>query len=160
MPSFAERRSKRVISSVGRASALQAECRRFDSVITHHFFGYLIRQIFCAVVAQLVRVPACHAGGRGFEPRPPRQNLNRAQWVRFFCVWQTRQGAWFTHAPYILRQHAKGSLKTLLWFSGCLLMCVCFGFFVFCIMRVMRLRKLQAVVLPMRPLCWQRFCRL
>nr|DAR66428.1 MAG TPA: hypothetical protein [Caudoviricetes sp.]DAR90836.1 MAG TPA: hypothetical protein [Caudoviricetes sp.] len=25
----------RVISSVGRASALQAECRRFDSVITH-----------------------------------------------------------------------------------------------------------------------------
>lgn len=28
-------RDTRVISSVGRASALQAECRRFDSVITH-----------------------------------------------------------------------------------------------------------------------------
>ena len=29
---------QRVISSVGRASALQAECRRFDSVITHQVF--------------------------------------------------------------------------------------------------------------------------
>ena len=55
----------RALSSVGRASALQAECRRFDPVSAH--------QIFCdAAVVQLVRISACHAEGRGFESRPLR----------------------------------------------------------------------------------------
>ena len=47
------------LSSAGRASALQAEGHRFEPYSAHHIFG---------PVVQLVRMPACHAGGRGFEP--------------------------------------------------------------------------------------------
>ena len=50
-------------SSAGRASALQAEGHRFEPYCAHHFYG---------PVVQLVRMPACHAGGRGFEPHPDR----------------------------------------------------------------------------------------
>ena len=32
-------------------------------------------------VVQLVRMPACHAGGRGFEPHPGRQFASVAQSV-------------------------------------------------------------------------------
>ena len=46
------------VSSVGRASRLHREGHRFESFTAHHFGG----------VAQLVRAPACHAGGRRFEP--------------------------------------------------------------------------------------------
>ena len=58
------------LSSVGRASALQAECRRFDPVSAHHICDHtLFLKYYCsAAVVQLVRIPACHAGGRGFEP--------------------------------------------------------------------------------------------
>ena len=57
-------------SSVGRASALQAEGHRFEPYCSHHFFG---------PVVQLVRTLACHARGQGFEsPSGRQQNTARA----------------------------------------------------------------------------------
>ena len=40
-----------------------------------------IKQTLCGSVVQLVRTPACHAGGRGFEPHPNRQFASVAQSV-------------------------------------------------------------------------------
>lgn len=44
--------------------------------------------LFNGRVVQLVRIHACHAWGRGFEPRPDRQNTMKALLRRgvFFCT--------------------------------------------------------------------------
>jgi hypothetical protein len=60
---------------------LQGMGHKFESCTAHHYFSgntKLTRQqcsqpkFFCGPVVQPVRMPACHAGGRGFEPRPVR----------------------------------------------------------------------------------------
>jgi hypothetical protein len=62
------------LSSAGRASALQAEGHRFEPYSVHHFYGRVV---------QLVRMPACHAGGRRFEPVPGRQSMvGIVKWLR------------------------------------------------------------------------------
>gem|GEM_PF-4667074 len=38
-------------------------------------------------VVQLVRMPACHAGGREFESRPDRKQSLSSQDGRLFCFW-------------------------------------------------------------------------
>ena len=63
-------RSEREHSSVGRASALQAEGHRFEPYCSHHF----------GPVVQLVRTPPCHGGGQGFESPSGRQVAYGTHW--------------------------------------------------------------------------------
>ena len=75
---------------MARASGSYPEGRRFDSFPRYHFGSIAqlgehlpykqgvtgsspVTPTNCGPVVQLVRMPACHAGGRRFEPVPDRQ---------------------------------------------------------------------------------------
>ena len=64
-----------MLSSVGRAAPLQGVGREFEALSTHQTVGL---EKVLGVVVQLVRISACHAGGRGFESRPLRHKLEKA----------------------------------------------------------------------------------
>ncbi len=49
-------------------------------------FFYICTRKAKGAVVQLVRIPACHAGGRGFESRPHRRSLSRPNKDGFFIL--------------------------------------------------------------------------
>ena len=59
------------------------------------------------VVVQLVRIPACHAGGRGFESRPLRHlfQSHRQRWL-FLC--KAPRGAAYSRAVHSLFAQSRG----------------------------------------------------
>src|SRR5215467_13892114 len=62
------------------------------------------KEFACGVVVQLVRTPACHVGGRGFESRRSRHILHR------FCLEGTVKGRGLQGDDFRIARHPPGSL--------------------------------------------------
>ena len=100
-------------SSAGRASALQAEGHRFEPCCAHHYFG---------LVAQLVRVLACHAGGRGFESLPGR-HIKEYLRMLFFSFREQHKVQYKNHAA---NRFINGVIFIFLFpLCSCLSLCHC-----------------------------------
>ncbi len=93
---FKRKESLREFSSAGRASALQAGGHRFEPCNSHQH----------GPVVQLVRMPACHAGGRQFEPDPDRQLRLQSAAMRS-VVYKNQISLTWRHSQVVRQRSAK-----------------------------------------------------